>query len=187
MRVLASISEQIAWTLLRLSLTDRQSVSSQASTLDEEMRRCGSGMRLAVLFLGLFASVLDAQREQHLFSLDALEAAHEQTLPIQHHQPWSLVLSQNIVTSKCVVLQPPELAQTHKSIKEFGDVFILNKSSPDVQEMECAEENTLEIFGYNQPSIWMKVSELCSSLDYKYSTETATLAEYEVVYVVDCV
>jgi len=142
------------------------------------MRRSGSGMRLTLLFLGVFASVLDAQREQHVFSLGT---AHEQTLPVQHHQPLSLLLSQNIVTSNCIVLQPPELAQTHKSIKEFGDVFILNKSSPDVQEMECAEENTLEIFGYNQPSIWMKVSELCSTIDYKYSTEIATLAEYEVV------
>jgi len=155
--------------------------SGQAPTPDEEMRRSGSGMRLTLLFLGLSASVLHAQREQHLFSLDTLETVREQTLTVQHHQPWSLLLSQNIVTSNCVVLEPPDVAQTHKSINGFGDVVILNKSSSNGPGVECAEKNTLEILGFDQRSIWMKVSELCSTIDYKYSTEIATLAEYEVV------
>jgi hypothetical protein len=167
-----------------LILINRQSVSGQAPTPDEEMRRSGSGMRLTLLFLGVFASVLDAQREQHLFSL---ETAHKQTLPVQHHQPWSLLLSQNIVTSNCIILEPPELAQTHKSIKEFGDVLILNKSSSNERGTECAEENTLEILGFDQRSVWIKVSELCSTIDYKYSTEIATLADYEVVCCCLCV
>jgi len=138
-------------------------------------------MRLALLFVALSVSAIDAQRQQHHFSLDALESARKQTLTIPHHQPWSILLSQNIITSECVVLQPPELAQTHKSIREFGDVFILNKSASDVKPFECAAENTLEILGFDQRSVWMKVSEWCSTIDYKYSTEIATLAEYEVV------
>jgi hypothetical protein len=48
----------------------------------------------------------------------------------------SLLLPQNIVTSNSVVLQPPELAQTHKLINEFGDVLILNKSSLNEQGTE---------------------------------------------------
>jgi len=191
MEFLASIAEQIALTGCRLRcctaaliLINRQSASGQAPIPDQEMRRSGSGMKLTLLFLGVFASVLDAQREQHLFSL---ETPHEQTVPVQHHQPWSLLLSQNIVTSNCIVLEPPELAQTHKSINELGDVLILNKSSSNEQGTECAEENTLEILGFDQRSLWMKVSELCSTIDYKYSTEIASLAEYEVVCCCLCV
>lgn len=145
------------------------------------MPRYGSYTRLTLLSVTIFASVIGAQRQQHFFSLDALETAREQTLPIQYHQPWSILLSQNVITSNCVVLEPPELAQTHKSIHEFGDVLILNKSSPNVLCAECAEKNTLQIIGFDQRSVWMKVSELCSTIDYKYSLETATLAEYEVV------
>ena len=161
---------------------DRQSVSAkQASTPNRTMCSVGWSMWLSLLFLTLFTFVLDA-REQHIFSLDTLETVLEQRISLQHYQPWSLLLSQNVSTSNCIVLQSPALAQTHKSIKEFGDVLVLNKAPSNVRGGECVEDSILEILGFDQRSIWMKVSELCSTIGYKYSDDIAPLAEYEVVY-----
>ena len=128
----------------------------------------------------LLLPFIDA-REQHVFSLDSPKAL---TVTPYHHQPWSLVISQNTRTLNCVILSHPQYTQSHKSVQEPGDAVIVNKSPSSIDGWEGVEERTLEIIGFDKRIIWNKAAELCSSLDSSQaiSFETDTLAEYEVVY-----
>ena len=147
---------------------DRQEVESV-----DAMRRRGVSLSLIALFLPLLAA-----REQQIFSVDY---AQVQTITPQHHQPWSLLLSQNIETSNCIVHKAPEYAQFHRSIKEPGDVVVINKNPSSLDNLENVKEFTLEIIGYDSRTLWTKTSELCSSIDYQYFLEVEEFAEYEVV------
>jgi hypothetical protein len=137
------------------------------------MRRLGTSLFLIALSLPLFSA-----REQQVFSLDHRQA---QTITPPHHQPWSLLLTQDTATSDCVIIHLPELAQKHRLIKDQGDVLIINKTLSRVDGIECLKEHTLEIIGFDKRIVWTKTNELCSSIDYQYLGNDEPLAEYEVV------
>jgi hypothetical protein len=137
------------------------------------MRRHELSLSLITLFLPLLSAW-----EQQLFSVDYLQV---QTIIPQHRQPWSLLLSQNIETSNCIVHKAPEHAQVHRSIKEPGDVVVINKAPTSLDNLENIKEHTLEIIAYDNRALWIKTSELCASIDYQYFLEVEDFAEYEVV------
>jgi hypothetical protein len=133
-------------------------------------------MRVCYTLIALF-SLVNA-REQHFFSLLSSQG---QTVTPHHHQPWSLLLSQDSQTSQCMVISSPEHTQSHKSIKQPGDVLILNKSPSGVDETGQFEENILEIIGFDNIILWTKANEICSSISWS-SFSTDTISEYEVVH-----
>ena len=135
-------------------------------------------MRRSLSIIALFLPLLSAW-EQHVFSVDYSQV---QTITPQHHQPWSLLLSQDIETSNCIVHKAPEHAQVHRSIKKPGDVVVINKAQSSIDNLENVKEYTLEIIGYDSRTLWIKTSELCSSIDYQYFLEIEDFAEYEVVW-----
>ena len=130
---------------------------------------------LSFALLAFFLPLLNA-REQQLFSLDS----KVQTFVPEHHRPWSLLLSQNIESSTCVILSSPEHTQSHKSIRNPGDVVVINKSSSSVDGVEGVIENTLEIVGFDRRVLWSKAGELCTSIEDQSFTAVDT-TEYEVV------
>ena len=139
----------------------------------DAMPQYGRGLSLVALFLPLLSAW-----EQQVFYVDYPQV---QTITPQHHQPWSLLISQNIETSNCVVHNAPEPAQVHRSIQKPGDVVVINKAPSSLDNFENVNEYTLEIIGYDNRTLWAKTSELCSSIDYQYFLEVEEFAEYEVV------
>jgi hypothetical protein len=134
-------------------------------------------MQVIFIFLLLFISFTNA-REQQIFSLGY---PHVQTIIPKHHQPWSLLLSQDTATSNCVLFKGPEYAQKHQSIRQPGDVIVVNKS-PSLGGIKDVEKYTLEIIGFEKQVLWDKASEICTSISYGETSQVEPLAEYEVVY-----
>jgi hypothetical protein len=136
-------------------------------------------MRLGLAAIAAFLPLLEAKPQQVAFSLRPRQA---QIIVPQHHQPWSILLSQNPNTADCIVLSQPAQAQFHKSINNAGDVLMVNKTLSSTDGFEIINEYVVEIIGYDQRILWQKTSELCSAINYQYPTEVDPLAEFEVVY-----
>ena len=137
------------------------------------MRLHGVSLALISLFLPLHYAW-----EQHVFSPDD---SHIQTITPQRHQPWSLLITYNINSFDCVVLRAPELAQTHRAIRNRGDVLVIKKSPSTFDGMDGVQESTLEIIGFDERILWTTTSSFCASIEHSHFSEEEELAEYEVV------
>jgi hypothetical protein len=118
-------------------------------------------------------------REQQVFSAGHAEL---QIIGRNHTQPWSLLVSLDLDTASCVVLQPLELAQPHHSLQSPDDVQVIPKSSSSFDGMAIEGEGTIEILALDQGRIWSTVNEMCDHVEFEYFSDHATLAEYEVVW-----
>jgi hypothetical protein len=117
-------------------------------------------------------------REQQVFSVGHTEP---QTIGRNHTQPWSLLVSLDLDTSSCVVLQPIELSQPHRSLQTPDDVQVITKSSSSFDGIALEGEGIIEILALDQGTIWDTVNQICDHVEYEYFSDHATLAEYEVV------
>ena len=105
------------------------------------MRRYGPSVLLVTVFVPLLSV-----GEQRVFSVDYPKI---QKITPQHHQPWSLVLSQDVDTSDCIIHKAPEHAQFHRSIKDPGDVVVINKTQSSLDNVEDVKEYIVEIIGFD--------------------------------------
>jgi hypothetical protein len=136
-------------------------------------------MKLTLLLSVAILPLINArQNQQRPLSLNSL---HIQSVDTHHSQPWSLLLSQNPTTSSCIVLSRPEQAQIHRSIKEPGDVLVINKTLSSVDGFEVVDEYVMEVIGYDQRVLWSTTSQLCSSISYDYPSTLEKYSEFEVV------
>jgi hypothetical protein len=138
------------------------------------------------MFLGRFCHLalipllfgLADAREQHVFSTSHAEP---QIIGRNITQTWSLLVSLDLDSASCVVLQPLELTQPHRSLQSTDDVQVIPKSSSSFDGMAVEGEGTIEILALDQDRIWSTVNEMCDHLEFEYFSDHATLAEYEVV------
>ena len=143
------------------------------------MRRPRLNMKLRLLLTAAVLPLINArQQQQRPLSLNSPEL---QTIETHHSQPWSLLLTQDPATSNCIVLSPPEQAQIHRSIKEPGDVLIINKTLSSIDGFEVVDEHVMQILGFDERILWSTTSQLCSSIKYQYPSTLETYSEFEVV------
>ena len=117
-------------------------------------------------------------REQHVFNLNGPDV---QRIVPPHHQPWSLLVAQNPRTGDCVVLNQPELTQTHRSIEEKGDYVVVNKTMSSSDGVEIDHDNIFEIIGFDKRILWTTTNQMCHGIEYPPSDIAETYKEYEVV------
>jgi hypothetical protein len=131
------------------------------------------------LTLLLFASLgLVNAREQQILSVGETQI---KKVTLYHHRPWTILFSKQIHDSSCTVLTSPEPAQIHRSVTEPGDVIVLNKTLSTMDAKDGVNEHTFEIIGFDEHALWTQLFKLCDSIEYQYSSEASSLAEYEVV------
>jgi hypothetical protein len=177
----------LIWALLRLATNLPLLLLCGPLLLEDRHADCQIGspvdMRLAAVIVGLLPLLLPSVqgREQQVFSISDVERQISNTITRNHAQPWSLLLSLDLDTSSCVVLQPVELAQPHRSLQASNDVQVISKSPSRFDGTDLEREATLEILALDETVLWAKANELCSRIEYEYFSDYATLAEYEVV------
>jgi hypothetical protein len=129
--------------------------------------------------LPLLVALADAREQQQVLSAGH---AAPQVIGRNQTQPWSLLVSLDLDTASCVVLQPLELTQPHHALQSPDDVRVIPKSSSSFDGMAIEGEGTIEILALDPRLIWSTVNEMCDHVEFEYFSDYATLAEYEVVW-----
>lgn len=131
-------------------------------------------MHWALVFIVAFLPLLEAR--QHVLSLNA----DVKTINPERHQPWSVLLEQHPVSMDCMMLSSPQQAQIHRAIQQPGDTLVIQKNLLNTMRNPRAD-SVMEILAYDVRTLWSKVSQLCSAIDYQLPPEVETYSEYEVV------
>jgi hypothetical protein len=116
------------------------------------------------------------EARQHILSLKS----EAQSLLPQHDQPWSVLLKRDPSSMDCVILSAIEETQVHRAIQEPGDTLVVNKNLLNTGANPL-QDSIMEILAYDKRSLWAKVSEMCSGIEYQLPPEIESFADYEVV------